>query len=212
MTRINGIKEQLGYIAYDFDTELKKASKGRGGRLSEVAKEYVLPDYQTIMAGYVKEETPEEAAARLAGKPKQLIQAEEDDGPTTLRLNNERFTVPELLYHPSDIGLLQGGIADSVQQAINACAPELRPALWGNVVLLGGTVKLPGFQARLEKELRALAPVDCELQVTMPEDPVTASWKGGAMFAELSTFDQWVVTKQEYQEFGDEICRRRFMC
>ena len=94
----------------------------------------------------------------------------------------------------------------------NACAPELQPALWGNIVLVGGSVQFPGFKERLEKELRTKAPDDCELNVVIPENPVTQAWQGGAVLAEMSTFDQFVVTKQEYTEFGDELCRRRFMC
>ena len=31
-------------------------------------------------------------------------------------LNNERFMVPELLFHPADIGLQQSGIVEAVVQ------------------------------------------------------------------------------------------------
>jgi len=213
---INGIKEQLGYVALDFDADLKKSQKGRrnDGRDSELAREYILPDYQTIMVGQIKEfdptETQEAKRAKLADS---LVGKEdEDDGPAMLRINNERFTVPELLFHPSDIGLQQGGIAEACHQAVSACAPDLQPGLWNNIVLIGGSVQFPGFKERLEKELRAKAPVDCDLNISTPEDPIAASWKGGAILAETSTFDNWVVTKKEYNEFGDEICRRRFMC
>ena len=73
-------------------------------------------------------------------------------------------------------------------------------------------MQFPGFKERLEKELRCQAPNDCEVNITLPADPVTQAWKGGAMLASMSTFEQFVVTKQEYGEFGDELCRRRFMC
>ncbi|UYV77132.1 ACTR6 [Cordylochernes scorpioides] len=38
-------------------------------------------------------------------------------------MNNERFTVPELLFHPSDVGLRQMGISEAVLEVM-AATPE----------------------------------------------------------------------------------------
>ena len=38
-----------------------------------------------------------------------------------LKMNNERFQIPELLFHPSDIGMKQAGIAEAISQAIESC-------------------------------------------------------------------------------------------
>jgi actin-related protein 6 len=46
-------------------------------------------------------------------------------------------------------GSKQGGIADAVIQAVEASPEELRSLLLANIVLVGGTSKLPGFQERL---------------------------------------------------------------
>lgn len=205
---INQIKEQLGYIALDFDAELKKSV----GRKSQVAREYVLPDYQTIMVGHVKEQE-DGGAEPPAKKPKNSLigKADDDDGPTILRVNNERFTVPELLFHPSDIGLVQGGVVEACVQAVSACPTDLQPALWSNIALVGGSTQFPGFKERLETALRSRAPVDCDVVVHTPENPVTAVWRGGSILGATADFADWVVTKEEYDEFGDELCRRRFM-
>jgi len=45
-------------------------------------------------------------------------------------MNHERFMVPELLFHPSDVGVDQGGLHEMVWASIQAaplgpCTPEL---------------------------------------------------------------------------------------
>ena len=81
-----------------------------------------------------------------------------------LALNNERFMVPEVLFQPSDIGLQQGGLAQTITEAVEATHPNLHPLLYSNVVCTGGCATCPGFQQRLYSELRALVPDDYEVR------------------------------------------------
>lgn len=55
-------------------------------------------------------------------------------------LNNERFTVPELLFHPSDVGFPSMGVAEAVAASLRSPGvdPAVRPLLLENVVLSGG--------------------------------------------------------------------------
>ena len=39
-----------------------------------------------------------------------------------IRLNNERFTIPELLFHPSDIGINEMGIPEAIINSIDSCS------------------------------------------------------------------------------------------
>ena len=80
-----------------------------------------------------------------------------------LQLNNERFQVPELIFHPSDVGMQQAGLAEAALEAANAVHPDLRPLLFSNVICTGGTTTCPGFTSRLESELRRLVPCDYEV-------------------------------------------------
>lgn len=57
---------------------------------NHIAQEYVFPDYAGNRPGRI----------RRPGEP--LDEAEQ-----TLTMNNERFTVPEILFHPTDIGEYQ---------------------------------------------------------------------------------------------------------
>jgi hypothetical protein len=37
-------------------------------------------------------------------------------------MNNERFTIPELLFHPSDINIEEMGIPEAIVHSIESCA------------------------------------------------------------------------------------------
>jgi actin-related protein 6 len=96
-----------------------------------------------------------------------------------LSLSVERFAIPEVLFCPSDIGLVQQvGIAQAIVQAIDACDVQYRAAMYHNILITGGNAKLPFFQSRLEKDLRSLAPNNYPIRVIIPQDPVRYAWEG----------------------------------
>lgn len=79
-----------------------------------IVQEYVLPDYINRMRGYVR---PKQAQQQVpADKSAEQI----------LTMNNERFMIPEILMHPSDIGIQQAGIPEVITQSVNACDPGTR--------------------------------------------------------------------------------------
>ena len=68
----------------------------------------------------------------------------------TLRLSNERFTVPELLFHPSDVGYSEMGISEAAQHLLTErLPPPVRPGAMANVLLIGGNSKFPGYRERV---------------------------------------------------------------
>ena len=86
------------------------------------------------------------------------------------------------------------------------------PAGFGHYqVLTGGSTRFPNFSERLQRELRALVPTDCEIGVTAAADPLNAAWRGGSIFASADSFPAQMVTRAEYQEHGHSLCRRRFL-
>jgi actin-related protein 6 len=70
-------------------------------------RDYVLPDYANIRKGYAKSQ---EDSTGIPQNNEQII-----------RLNNERFTVPELLFKPSDIGIEEMGIPEAIVDSIESC-------------------------------------------------------------------------------------------
>lgn len=68
----------------------------------------------------------------------------------TLRLANERFTVPEILFHPSDVGYQEMGLVEVIEHLITERLPSaFRSGAWANCLLIGGNARLPGFSQRL---------------------------------------------------------------
>eukprot|EP00568_Trieres_chinensis_P014404 CAMPEP_0183321788 /NCGR_PEP_ID=MMETSP0160_2-20130417/69858_1 /TAXON_ID=2839 ORGANISM="Odontella Sinensis, Strain Grunow 1884" /NCGR_SAMPLE_ID=MMETSP0160_2 /ASSEMBLY_ACC=CAM_ASM_000250 /LENGTH=242 /DNA_ID=CAMNT_0025488807 /DNA_START=69 /DNA_END=794 /DNA_ORIENTATION=- len=106
------------------------------------------------------EETDEQRRSRiLRQREEERRRREAEEGERqVLSLSVERFAVPEALFRPADVGLDQGGVAEAISQAIEACNPIYRAAMYHNILLVGGNALLPGYRKRLEEELRSLAP------------------------------------------------------
>ncbi|KAI0021722.1 actin-domain-containing protein [Xylariomycetidae sp. FL0641] len=207
---VNEMKEAACYVSLDFAGDLERTWKGTRGERREsylngagIAKDYVLPDFHTRSKGVVRDYDPSQGS-----KAKKLAAAEASEDVLTLR--NERFTVPELLFHPSDIGMRQPGIADLVMQSLQTLPIGLWPALLANIVVVGGTALFDGFIERLQKEIVKLAPDDCVVRVARPPDPITCTWSGGANLARHEHINAMAVTKQEYEEHGAAWVTRKF--
>ncbi|TDL17756.1 Actin/actin-like protein [Rickenella mellea] len=188
---VNDVKESCCYVSNSFkdDLEICQTNPKRNG----ILREYVLPDFSANRKGRVKQEND--------------ILADSDQ---VLFMNNERFAVPELLFRPSEIGLDQGGIADTIARSI-ACLPEdLQGMFWANIGLVGGNVKFAGFRERLMSELRSLAPVDCSVHIYESSSPITEAHRAGVEFACSPAFAREAVTRAEYLECGSNACRRKF--
>lgn len=82
-------------------------------------------------------------------------------------MNNERFAVPELLFHPSDIGIQQMGISEAIVYVIEKFPSEVQSHLYKNILLIGGSCNLPHFKERTEKDVRTMAPAECEVRISL---------------------------------------------
>jgi actin-related protein 6 len=95
-----------------------------------------------------------------------------------LSVSTERFSVPEIMFHPKDVGLDQVSLSEGIHQAIQACDNIHRGAMYNNIVLTGGNIKMLYLRDRVEKEVRSLAPDQYDVRVFLPDDPVTYAWRG----------------------------------
>lgn len=91
------------------------------------------------------------------------------EGCQILRLNNERFTVPEILFYPSDIGMESMGIAETIVKCIRLCPPKDQPLLAKNIVVMGGNANFPGFKERVYSDVRSYLPDHWNVNVYKPE-------------------------------------------
>lgn len=65
---------------------------------------------------------------------------------------------------------------------------DLRKALYGNIVLSGGSTLTKGFGNRLLHEVQRLAVKDMRIKILAPPERIYTTWTGGSILAGLSTF------------------------
>lgn len=74
-----------------------------------------------------------------------------------LRIGNERFLAPEILFNPSLMGNGElGGLAENVFNTIRRAALDVQQGYFAHIMLSGGTTMFPGLSSRLEKDLKKL--------------------------------------------------------
>lgn len=193
---INQVKEDVCYVSQQFYRDMEIAQMK--GEENTVMRDYVLPDFSSIKKGFCK---PREEMV-FSGKYK--------TGEQILRLANERFAVPEMLFHPSDIGIQEMGIPEAIVHSIQSLPEEMQPHFYQNIVLTGGNTLFPGLRERLEAELRSLVPAHLPVSVLLPVNPVCYSWEGGKLLAHNPDYDEMVVTREDYEENGHCICEDKF--
>ncbi|PHH79583.1 hypothetical protein CDD82_2304 [Ophiocordyceps australis] len=204
---VNEMKEAACFVSADFKADLEKTWKGTRGERREkslIMKDYVLPDFHTRSKGQLRDHDAERhsRARKLAA----TVTAEED----ILTLGNERFTVPELLFTPSDVGIHQPGIADLVWQSLQSLPVGLWPGLLANIVVVGGNTMLHGFVDRLRNEVVERVPDECNVRVARPEGPIVSTWTGAAAMATHANMEKLAVSKQDYEEMGAALVARKF--
>ena len=79
-----------------------------------------------------------------------------DPSQQVITISNERFMVPEALFHPSDIRIRQAGIAETTGRCLQSFAPGLRTLLRNNIVLTGGNTKIRGFSDRFSYPIKLI--------------------------------------------------------
>ncbi|EGX45110.1 Actin-like protein [Orbilia oligospora] len=126
-----------------------------------------------------------------------------------LKLGAERFRAPEILFDPEIIGLEYQGIHQILVDAISRTDMDLRKALFGNIILSGGSTLTKGFGDRLLAEIRRLAVKDMKIRITAPPERKYSTWIGGSILAGLSTFRKMWVSIDDWHE-NPEIIHTKF--
>ncbi len=205
---LNHAKEQACYVSTDFNRDLAITKSKKKG-VNTIKVEYVLPDGSGSQL-FGKLRIPSASSSASSNRGDEQV----------LPLSNERFSVPELLFKPSDVGLNQMGMAEAVAAAISKCPLRVQGPMWASIVCVGGNFNLPGITTRLQNELRALAPEDLAVKVFASSTPTTDIWTGASLFAReygcdengSTQFIQHVcVTKQEWAEMGESVWERKFL-
>jgi len=208
---VDQVKELTCYVSTHFVDELSRCTKasgaGRGNRAApeevsdfrceRMRKSFVLPDFQKVMRGFIKDDD-----------------AMDEPGEQILTMETERFAVPEVLFHPSDIGMNQAGISEATWQSLSELS-ELEIGLCAaNIILTGGNARMPQFQERFHADLRPHVPDIFDVRTHLPDDPQDFAWNGAASFVQneraAGTLGRHMVTRAEYLEHGHEYTNEKF--
>lgn len=146
-----------------------------------------------------EEETIEQRRARLVRRREQeqrrLRAAAEE--PQILRICAERRTIPEGLFQPSILSLPVdwASLPETIVQTISASPSHFHAALYRTIQVVGGLSQLTNLEARLQRELRALAPCEYEVNVDISSRPLTQSWHGACLVARKTPFTEWTIPR-----------------
>merc|ERR1712048_229912 len=127
----------------------------------------------------------------------------------TMKVANQRFRCPEVLFNPSLIGKEAEGVHETTYNTIMKCDVDIRKDLYGNIVMSGGSTMYPGIQDRLTKEMVALAPPPMKIKVVAPPERKYSVWIGGSILSSLATFQSMWITKEEFEDAGPGIVHRK---
>jgi actin-related protein 6 len=195
---VNQMKEDVCFVSqnYTADTETSRCKPVDNPLLVE----YMLPDFEATMRGTIR------------NREDMLRHMATDDG-QSVKVHNERFSVPELLFSPADAGVQQCGVSECIASSMQALPPAVHPSLFANVNIVGGSGRFPGFKERLEREVRAAAPTAfTEVHTNMSPAPELQAWEGGVLLAQTAAFaSKMRVTKAEWHEDGHELCKHRYL-
>ena len=127
----------------------------------------------------------------------------------TIKVGDQRFRCPEVLFDPSLIGKEADGVHETTYKSIMKCDIDLRKSMYENIVLSGGSTLFPGIQDRLTKEMVALAPPTMKIKVVAAPERKYSVWIGGSILASLNTFQSMWITKEEFEDAGPSIVHRK---
>lgn len=135
---------------------------------------------------------------------------------SVIRLKDEPYRCAEKIFQPQlDERIVNFNevkpLPELVLDSIANCDMDMRKTLVGKVALTGGNTMFEGMKERLSLELKAMLPpvMAVGVEVHAPVDRSLTIWKGGAVLAGLSTFDDEWVTRAEYLESGPGIIHER---
>jgi len=124
-----------------------------------------------------------------------------------LSVGDEMYRCPELLFHPEGRTQYDIGISDLIYKSVQKC--KMPKELFSNIILCGGSTTMPGFAARITKDLKQLAP---SMKINVPDQKGMnkySCWLGAAKLAGSKAFDSQWISKEDYDENGPAVIHKK---
>lgn len=127
-----------------------------------------------------------------------------------VKLENQRFRCPEALFQPNLVGFDDAaGIHSLINESVVKCEVDVRKDLYANIVISGGNTMFEGMAERLQKEISSAVTGKMKVKVIARPDRKYAAWCGGSILSSMSTFQEMVISKKDYDEFGASIVHKK---
>eukprot|EP01084_Bolivina_argentea_P032906 60902_1 len=207
---IRKIKEDLGYVAIDFEKEMQTIFctsptyliSAYLRSIDSLYGQYTAMDIETLCGKYCD-------ALNSFHKYKQY---ELPDG-NIINLGHELSKCTEILFNPKLIGIdNEEGVVRSLYNCIMQTDVDIRwRDMCSNIVLSGGGSMFDGIQKRMYKDMIALAPCSAgrRTKVIAPPERNISAWIGGSIITSSQFIDYMWITKTEYDESGCTIVHRK---
>ncbi len=144
--------------------------------------------------------------------------------PWSATVGYERFLAPEIFFQPeiysSDFST---PLPEMVDRAIAMSPIDTRRALYGNIVLSGGSTMSRDFGRRVQRDVKRLVDARQAESAARSGGDVTASavevnvlthhmqrfavWFGGSVLSSTPDFYKAAHTREQYLEYGPNLCR-----
>lgn len=119
-----------------------------------------------------------------------------------IKIHEQRFQAPEILFDPSIIDEEYPGVHEALSKAIKKSDVDIRNGLYSNILLSGGSTMFTGFGERLLKELRQISPSHTKIKIFAPRNRLESTWIGGSILANLAAFKKMWITRESWEEKG----------
>jgi len=123
-------------------------------------------------------------------------------------LDVECFKAPEGLFNPAVWGKDVPGLHELVWKSIQACPIDQRREMARKIYLSGATTMLPCLKERLQKEVSTLATTGMTIEVHAGEFRQHAAFMGASVLASLGSFQDYLITKEEFNASGFSVLKK----
>jgi len=138
-----------------------------------------------------------------------------------IKVANERYEAPEVLFQPHLIDVESKGLHEMLFDMIQEADIDLRPAFYQHIVLSGGSTMYAGLPSRLEKEMKDLYLAKVlkgnktllekfKLRIEDPPRRKHMVFLGGSVLADImkDRAEFWI-TQKEWKEVGPNIIGKK---
>lgn len=124
-----------------------------------------------------------------------------------ISIGEERILAPEILFNPEYIGKEYLSFTDMIISSINKIDIELRKKAYESIWLSGGNTAIKDLNEKLIEELKNKFGKTLFINILENEkiNPQYRCWVGGNIISTLEIFKKMWITKNEWNENGNEI-------